>query len=145
MKCKDFVAGILKEKSAAEWIQHLGAERIREAFVVDAICLRELSRGHIERPKQEIPDRERPGEVLGPASIRGRMVPAVEDWSRNDGPGRIQGRKRLLRFARLLKRLSASGAKAKRRLLQRHQQWPTRSISPAMGDNRIFIGSLGWS
>src|SRR5579862_7403392 len=63
----------------AERIQQLAAKALRKLLVVDAIGVGQLVRGHVPGAEQNIPDRERAGEVARAAAIGRGMVPAVEN------------------------------------------------------------------
>ena len=67
-----------EEKSTLERIHHLGAEAFRECGVVDAIGVRKHVRRHIKSSEQNVPDRERTGEINGAAAIQRSVMPAVK-------------------------------------------------------------------
>src|SRR5580704_7219427 len=66
-----------------ERMHELGAEGLRERFVVDAVLIGELAGRHIERAEHDIEDRKGRGKVLLAAAFRRRVVPAMEDRARD--------------------------------------------------------------
>src|SRR5579862_3227745 len=69
--------------SMRERMHELSAETFRERPVVDTVVIGKLAGRHIEGAEHDVEDREGRGKILLAAPFGGRVVPAMEDRTRD--------------------------------------------------------------